>query len=194
MKTTLLVMMFTLMGVFNGFGQSQKNDLKLTVAALPLIGSSDDFESGVNGFVIKPSAGYFITDKTSVDLNFSYATLNDLRVGNVDSYYTSYAFSPTLRNNFVNKSKLRVFAEFGVGLGTIQYDADNSNLRTSQHKALSGGISILNIGFGGNYFFNDHFGIELIIPYLNTRNITSNETNTLYSGIGPTLGFTYMIR
>ena len=37
MKTTLLVMMFTLMGVFNGFGQSQKNDLKLTVAALPLI-------------------------------------------------------------------------------------------------------------------------------------------------------------
>jgi hypothetical protein len=76
--------MFTLMGVFNGFGQSQKNDLKLTVAALRLIDSSDEFESRVNGFVIKLSAGFFITDKTSVDLNFSYATLNDLRVGNVE--------------------------------------------------------------------------------------------------------------
>jgi hypothetical protein len=187
MKTTLLVMIFTLMGVFNGFGQSQKNDLNLTVAVLPLIGSSDDFESGVNGFVIKPSVGYFITDKTSVDLNFSYATLNDLRVGNVDSYYTSYALSPTLRNNFVNKSKLRVFAEFGLGLGTIQYDADNSNLRTSQHEALSGGISILNIGFGGNYFFNDHFGIELIIPYLNTTNIPPTKPTPCILALDPLL-------
>jgi len=187
MKTTLLVMIFTLMGVLNGFGQSQKNDLKLTVAVLPLIGSSDDFESGVNGFVIKPSVGYFITDKNSVDLNFSYATLNDLRVGNVDSYYTSYALSPTLRNNFVNKSKLRVFAEFGLGLGTIQYDADNSNLRTSQHEALSGGISILNIGFSGNYFFNDHFGIELIIPYLNTTNIPPTKPTPCILALDPLL-------
>jgi len=62
LKTTLLVMMFTLMGVFNGLGQSQKNNLKLTLAALPLIGSSGDVESGVNGFVIKPSG----------ELNFSF--------------------------------------------------------------------------------------------------------------------------
>jgi hypothetical protein len=190
------IFLFSILSIFafsNGFGQSKKNDLKLTVSALPLFGSSDGFESGINGIVIKPSIGYFISDKTSIDLNFSYATLNDLTVGNIDSYYNSYAFVPTLRNNFVNKEKLRIFAEFGFGLGTIKYDADNSSMRNSQHENLSGGISILNIGIGGNYFFNEKFGIEFIVPYLSTKNITSDNSNNLYSGIGPTIGFTYII-
>jgi hypothetical protein len=193
MKKIFLVSILSILAFSNGFGQSKKNDLKLTVSALPLFGSSDGFESGINGIVIKPSIGYFISDKTSIDLNFSYATLNDLTVGNIDSYYNSYAFIPTLRNNFVNKEKLRVFTEFGFGLGTIKYDADNSSLRNSQHENLSGGISILNIGIGGNYFFNEKFGIELIIPYLSTKNITSDNSNNLYSGIGPTIGFTYIL-
>ena len=193
MKKIFLLAIIMTLTFSNGFGQSKKNDLKLTVSALPLFGSSDGFESGINGIVIKPSIGYFISDKTSIDLNFSYATLNDLKVGNIDSYYNSYAFMPTVRNNFVNKKKLRVFAEFGFGLGTIKYDADNSSLSNSLHENLSGGISILNIGIGGNYFFNQKFGVELIIPYLSTRNITSNNLNNQYSGIGPTIGFTYMI-
>ena len=191
MKKLLLV--FLTLGILNGFSQSKKNDLKLTISALPLFGSSEGFESGINGIVIKPSIGYFISDKTSIDLNFSYATLNDLKVGNINSYYNSYAFVPTLRNNFVNKSKLRIFAEIGFGLGTIKYDADNSNFRNLQHEELSGGISVLNIGIGGNYYFNDKFGIELIIPYINTKNITSENSNNLYSGIGPTIGFTYKL-
>ena len=193
MKKIFLFSILSILAFSNGFGQSKKNDLKLTVSGLPLFGSSDGFESGINGIVIKPSIGYFISDKTSIDLNFSYATLNDLTVGNIDSYYNSYAFIPTLRNNFVNKEKLRVFAEFGFGLGTIKYDADNSSMRNSQHENLSGGISILNIGIGGNYFFNEKFGIELIIPYLSTKNITSDNSNNLYSGIGPTIGFTYIL-
>jgi len=193
MKKIFLFSILSILAFSNGFGQSKKNDLKLTVSALPLFGSSDGFESGINGIVIKPSIGYFISDKTSIDLNFSYATLNDLTVGNIDSYYNSYAFIPTLRNNFVNKDKLRIFAEFGFGLGTIKYDADNSSMRNSQHENLSGGISILNIGIGGNYFFNEKFGVELIIPYLSTKNITSDNSNNLYSGIGPTIGFTYII-
>jgi hypothetical protein len=193
MRRILLLSAFLTLGTLNGFGQSKKNDLKLTVSALPLFGSSDGFESGINGFVIKPSIGYFISDKTSIDLNFSYASLNDLRVGNTDSYYNAFAFIPTLRNNFVNIEKLRIFAEFGFGLGTIKYDADKSGLRNSQHEQLSGGISILNIGIGGNYFFNEKFGVELIIPYLSTKNITSENTNNLYSGIGPTIGFTYLL-
>jgi hypothetical protein len=193
MKRIVLFSILSTLVFFNGFGQSKKNDLKLTVSALPLFGSSDGFESGINGIVIKPSIGYFISNKTSIDLNFSYATLNDLTVGNIDSYYNSYAFIPTLRTNVVNKEKLRVFAEFGFGLGTIKYDADNGSMRNSKHENLSGGISILNIGIGGNYFFNEKFGIELIIPYLSTKNITSDNSNNLYSGIGPTIGFTFII-
>ncbi len=193
MKKILLLSVFIIFGISNGLGQSKKSDLKLTLSGLPLFGSSDGFESGINGIVIKPSIGYFISNKTSIDLNFSYASLNDLKVGNIDSYYNSYAFIPTLRNNFVNKEKLRVFAEFGFGLGTIRYDADTISLRNSQHENLSGGISILNIGIGGNYFFGEKFGLELIIPYLNTKNITSENSNNLYSGIGPTIGFTYII-
>ncbi|WP_053971991.1 outer membrane beta-barrel protein [Mangrovimonas sp. ST2L15] len=191
-KFLFLILCLTLV-YHNSYSQSQQNDIKLTVSALPLFGSSDGFESGINGMVLKPSVGYFISDKTSIDINFSYATLNDLTIAGVDSYYNSFAFIPTLRNNFINKEKWRLFAELGFGLGTIKYDADQSSSRTNKHQDLSGGISILNIGIGTNYFLNDKFGFELIIPYISTRNITSENTNNLYSGIGPTIGFTYVL-
>lgn len=193
MKKTLFLSILLSLSFFYGLSQSKKNDFKITVAALPLFGSSDGFESGINGIVLKPSVGYFISDKTSIDINFSYATLSDLTVAGIDSYYNSFAFIPTLRNNFINKEKLRIFAEIGFGLGTIKYDADNSEFRNSEHVNLSGGISVLNIGIGANYFFNNKFGLELIIPYLSTKNITSNNSNNLYSGIGPTIGLTYLL-
>ena len=193
MKKVLLLIAFSTFGILNGFSQSKKNDLKLTVSGLPLFGSSEDFNSGLNGFVIKHTIGYYISDKTSVELNLSYATMNDLKVGNISSYYNSFAFIPTLRNNFINKNKLRVFAEFGFGLGTIKYNADNNNFRNFQHEELSGGISILNIGIGGNYYFNEKFGIEFILPFITTNNITSEQSNNIYSGIGTTLGLTYKL-
>jgi len=194
MKHTLLLFVLCSFGFLNGFSQSEKNDLKLTVAGLPLFGDADGFGSGLNGFVLKPSIGYYISNRTSIELNFSYGTMNNLTIGTVDSYYQSFAFTPTLRNNFVNQEKWRLFAEFGFGLGTIQYNADNNNFRNFQHDELSGGITILNIGLGGNYYFNEKFGIEFIIPYLTINNITSEQSNNLYSGIGPTIGLTYLLK
>jgi hypothetical protein len=193
MKRIILLLVFTTFGILNGFAQSKKNNLKLTVSGLPLFENSEDFSSGLSGFVIKPTIGYYISDKTSIELNFSYATMNDLKIGNKNSYYNSYAFIPTLRNNFFNKKKLRVFAEFGFGLGTIKYNADNNDFRNLQHEELSGGISVMNIGVGGNYYFNENFGIEFILPYLTTNNITSDQSNNIYSGIGPTIGLTYKL-
>ena len=192
MKKILLLLAFTTFGILNGFSQSKKNDLKLTISGLPLFGSSENFK-GLNGFVIKPAIGYYISDKTSIELNFSYASMNDLKIGNINSYYNSYSFIPTLRNNFVNTTKLRVFTELGLGLGTIKYNADNNDFTNIQHDQLSGGISIISIGIGGNYYFNEKFGIEFIIPYINTRNITSEQANNIYSGIGPTIGLAYKL-
>jgi len=192
MKKIVLLALITL-GIFNGFGQSKKNDLKLTVSGLPLFGSSENFTSSLKGFVIKPTLGYYISDKTSIELNLSYATMHNLKVGNISSYYNSFAFIPSLRNNFINKSKFRIFAEFGFGLGTIKYNADKNDFRNLQHEELSGGISILNLGIGGNYYFNENFGIEFILPYITSNNITSTRSNNIYSGIGPTLGLTYKL-
>jgi hypothetical protein len=192
MKKVLVALAFTTLAVLNGFSQSKKNDLKLTVSGLPLFGSSYGF-SGLNGFVIKPAIGYYISDKTSIELNFSYATMNDLIIDNTNSYYHSYAIVPTLRNNFINNKKFRAFAEIGFGFGTIKYQADNNNFSNYLHRELSGGISVMNIGIGANYYFNDAFGLEFILPYINTNNITSETSNTMYSGIGPTLGLTFKL-
>ncbi len=192
-RKIILITLFFLGGIFYTFSQSKKNDLKFTISALPLFGSSENFETGINGIVIKPTIGYHISEKTSIELNFSYATLKDVKIDNINSYYNSYAFIPTLRNNFINKQKIRFFTEIGLGLGTIKYNANNNRFRTIKHEQLSGGISILNIGIGGNYYFNDKFGIELIIPYISTKNITSESINNIYSGIGPTIGFTYKL-
>jgi len=192
MKFFLCTLAFTALAVLNGFGQSKKNDLKLTVSGLPLIGNTNNYK-GVNGFVIKPALGYYISDKTSLELNLSYAAMNNLTIGNVNSYYQSYAFVPTVRNNFINNKKFRAFAEVGFGLGTIKYNADNKDFNNYSHEVLSGGISIMTLGIGGNYYFNDSFGLEFILPYINSFNITSEQSNTIYAGIGPTFGLTYKL-
>tara|TARA_B110000240_G_C13349140_1_gene388965 strand:- start:460 stop:687 length:228 start_codon:yes stop_codon:yes gene_type:complete len=56
MKKVLLTLAFTILAILNGFSQSKKYDLKLTVSGLPLIGNTNDYK-GVNGFVIKPALG-----------------------------------------------------------------------------------------------------------------------------------------
>jgi hypothetical protein len=193
MKKIHLLVVIIALSISNGLSQSKKNDFKLTVSALPLFGSSEDFNSGLNGFVIKPTIGYYISDKTSIELNFSYATMKNLIVANTASYYNSYAFVPTLRNNFLNKNKLRIFTEFGFGLGTIKYNAENNDLSNFQHEELSGGIAVLTFGFGVNYYFHENFGLEFIIPYITINNITSEKSNNIYSGIGPTMGLTYKL-
>jgi hypothetical protein len=189
MKNIFLLVTLLFSGLNIGFSQSEKNDIKLTVSALPLF----NFDNGFNGMVIKPAIGYFFSDRSSIEINFSYATANNLYVGGVPSYYNSYAITPTLRNNFVNKETVRVFAEIGFGLGTIKYDANNADLHSYHHDNISGGISVFDIGFGANYYFNDKFGLEVIIPYIQSKIITSSNHYLVYSGFGPTVGLTYKL-
>ena len=59
MKNVLLLTAVIIFSTLHVSAQSKKNDLKLTVSALPLFGSADGFESDLNGIVIKPSLGYF---------------------------------------------------------------------------------------------------------------------------------------
>ncbi len=148
----------------------------------------------MNGLVVNPAVGFFISDKASIDINFSYVTFSDLKLGNVNSYYKSYAVIPTLRNYFVNKEKLRVFAELGFGIGTIKYFAKKGEFINVQHTNLSGGMAIFHIGIGGNYFFNEKFGIEFIIPFISSKNITSYYNIELYTGVGPTFGILYILK
>ena len=189
MKNTILFIALILLGGFSGFSQSIKNDIKFTVSALPLF----SFDTGFKGLVIKPSIGFFFSDRSSIEINFSYATANHIYVGGAPSNYNSYAITPILRNNFVNKEKVRVFAEIGFGVDTIKYNADNPDFQTPYHDNISGGISVFDIGFGTNYYFNDKFGLELIIPYIRSKIITSSSKNIVYSGFGPTIGFTYKL-
>ncbi|NQU35670.1 MAG: outer membrane beta-barrel protein [Bacteroidetes bacterium] len=184
---------FILCIVINSYSQSLKNDLKITVAAIPLIDVNNQFKSGIKGIVFKPSIGYFINNRTSLELNFSYVSYDKLVIDGIDSHYDSYGFIPVIRYAFINKEKLRLFAELGFGYGTIKYNPDNQQYKPPVFEQLSGGISLFNLGVGLNYYFNPKFGVELIIPYIRSRNITSDYTDVLYNGIGPTIGLTFKV-
>jgi hypothetical protein len=91
----------------------------MTISGLALLGSSEGFGSGTNGIVIKPAIGYFLSGKTSIDVSFSCATMKNVKLENIYSYFNAYAFIPTLRNNFVNKQKLRGIC--GIWFWTSSY-------------------------------------------------------------------------
>jgi hypothetical protein len=193
MKTKLFLLSVSFLFSFNGFSQSKKNDLRLTVAGIPLITSTIGAEGGMSGFSIKPSAGYFLTDKTSVELTFGYTTYDALLIDGIDSNYDAISIVPIVRYSFYNKEKLRLFVEGGFGLGLINYKPDNSQFFSQKFEQFSGGITIFNAGIGADYFFNQNFGIQFILPYLYINNSTSSYLNNIYNGLGPTLGLTFKV-
>ena len=69
----------------------------------------------------------------------------------------------------------------------------NKNFNNYSLEVLPGGISIISIGTVENYYFNDSFELEFILPYINSFNIASEQSNTIYVVIGPTLGLTYKL-
>lgn len=189
----LIYLLLIVFGIsWHSNAQYDKNNIKLSASALPLFGSSGSF-NGINGIVVKPAVGFLVSSKFSVDVNFSYASLGDLKVNNVDSFYRSYAFVPSARYHVINNSNWRIFGEIGFGLGTVKYEPDDKNEDSSIHQEISGGISVFSLGVGVNYFFSQKFGIELVLPYLNSNNITSNTTNNIYSGFGPTIGVVFVL-
>ena len=195
MRTLSFIIALVAGVAFQSLGQSKKGDLKLNVSFALLAGSSvtDHEFSGHGGTSVNPSFGYYLSDRTSLDLNFTYTTSEDIRIEDVRSYYHSFAFVPTVRNNIVNKKKFRLFAEAGFGFGTISYRAKEMGLQTFEHQDLSGGVSILNLGIGASYMFNDNFGLEFMLPYSNMVNITSVYSDRIYYGVSPTLGLTYIL-
>jgi len=102
MKKALIVTMVTivtvLLGISVSFAQPEKGGVKFTISGLTLLGNSEYFGSSVNGFVIKPTLGYYLSEKTSVELNFTYAFKENLQIENIDGRYNSVAIVPVLRN------------------------------------------------------------------------------------------------
>jgi len=192
MRKTITLILFSL--AFTSInGQSQKGTMKVTVAGAPLIGNSQEFSNGLDGLFFKPSFGYFISDRTSIELNFIYAFNNGIEIDNIDGNYDSYAFVPSLRTSLFRKNKSNFFGEIGYGFGTIEYKANDENFTTPTFEDLSGGLSIFSFGFGANYFFDEKIGLEVLVPYIITSNITSRNSELLYSGFGPSIGLTFRL-
>ncbi len=184
---------FVLTFLINSYSQSIKNDFNITISAIPLVDGNNEFESGIKGIVFKPSISYYIGDRTSIGLNFSYVSYDKLVIDGINSHYDSYGFIPSIRYAIINNPKLRIFAEFGFGFGTVKFNPDNSQYKPPVFEQLSGGITIFNLGVGVNYYFNNRFGIEFIIPYIRSKNITSDYSDVVYNGLGPTFGLTFKI-
>lgn len=192
MKIKLFLLSASFLFSLNCFSQSKKNDLRITVAGIPLITSTNN-DGGLSGFSIKSSAGYFLTDKTSLELTFGYTTNDAFLIDGIDSYYNAVSIVPVARYSFYNKEKLRLFVEGGFGLGFINYKPDNAQFSSPKHEQFSGGMTIFNAGIGADYFFNQNFGIQFILPYLYINNSTSSYINNIYNGLGPTLGLTFKV-
>ncbi|MEM9299668.1 MAG: outer membrane beta-barrel protein [Bacteroidota bacterium] len=190
----LLTLLFLFTFSLNVKAQSNTQDMKLSLSGAPLIGSSDELGTTINGTFLKTSFGYYISNSTSIEISFVYAFYKDFMIDNIDAQYQSYAFVPSLRTHIVNKSSFRLFGEAGFGLGAIEYQPQGSGFETETFRRLSGGISIFSLGLGANYNFNSRFGMEILIPYIRTNNITSGNRNLIYSGLGPTIGLTFNLR
>lgn len=177
------------------FAQYHKNDLKTSLYFMPLIGNAAESKSleSSSGLVLRPSLGYYISDSSSLELNFTYGFQKNIEINDVNSEYQSFVFVLNYRKTFVNKEKIAVFTEAGIGLGAVKYYATSENSNSETHRELSGGVFVYNIGVGATCFLSKRVGVEVILPYVNTSNITSSYFRNLFSGFGPTIGVTFKI-
>lgn len=193
MLKRILVIAFVTLIYNTSFSQSRKNEVAMSISGFSLLGNSANFGKGMNGLGLQTAIVTYVSHNTAVVLNFTYTTMHGFSIASVPSNYNSYAFVPAIRNNFLSYYTWNIFAEVGFGLGNIKYNAVDRVLATDKHSDLSGGISILKAGLGGNYAFNDSFGIEFYVPIAFIQNISSQKSSHVFSGFAPTFGLTYAL-
>jgi len=130
--------------------------MHLAVTGAPLFGNSQDFGNGLNGVFFRAALGTYIGDLTSIQFNFVYSFYNNMLIDNVAANYDSYTFLPSIRRELISKDKYKFFAEIGLGLGTIEYKANNENITTPTLEGLSGGILTLSTGIGAHLRKSKH--------------------------------------
>ena len=193
MLKRMLVIVFVTLLYNTALSQSRKKDVALSISGFSLLGTSDNFGKGMNGVGLQTAIFTYVSHNTAVVLNFNYTTMHGFTIASIPSNYNSYAFVPAVRNNFLSYHTWNIFAEVGFGLGTLKYKSVDNILTTEEHSDLSGGISILKAGLGGNYEFNDSFGIEFFVPITFIQNISSQKSSHVFSGCIPTFGLIYAL-
>lgn len=109
-------------------------------------------------FTFAPIGSYFIFDKLSTGLEFSYNYYNisELDILVYPKYHNTLSLGPIIRYYLLNQ-ELSPFAEIGYKfiINDLEYSSDNIRQK---------GYNV-RVGLGVNYFFADEFSIEPSITY-----------------------------
>ncbi len=175
--------------------QSQKGDIRLGLSVMPLLGNSSQFLGSYNGCVYKPSVMVNVLDRASLLMDLTFSRSGTLRFSYTGElgYSISYGLIPAFRYNLVNRSKLRVFTEAGVGLQTNSFRPYNTPNRYAEYLNYGTGFAITHAGVGVNYNINQRLGFELNMPFWFVRNITSSSPYNSFNGMVPSLGINLKI-
>ena len=161
------------------YSQSKKGDMAVSLTASPLT------QMNSNNIGIIAKAGFEIFLSSKISLQGSFFASNNNVIKSEDTYsINAYGFIPSIQYFFINKQKINLFGQIGYGFG---FDDETRNFGTIENSALR----VYSIGAGCNYKLGEKLQLQLIIPYINAKNMTINQVSV--EGITAFLGFNFIL-
>lgn len=196
-KKILFAFLFTLY-LLKGYSQIEKHSTQAGIGFLPIFDAFKLFpENKLSGLGISANLGYFAIKKISIGINpfygqavneYDYTQYNVIR--RKQENIKIYGLNAYLRYYIIAKNKFLAYPSLAIGFGAAEQRTIDveSKVLTGKENAPA---FIFSLGVGINYFITEKFALELHIPYINIKYLTTDVIDPQWQTIAPTIGFQF---
>jgi opacity protein-like surface antigen len=197
MRKHLFLFIFFLVFSFKGYCQLEKTTNQVGVSALPIFDVLKFFpDNKISGIAISGNLGYCTINRVSVGIQPYYAQVSNTYSNTLfereNQGIKLYGLNTYLRYYFISKEKFLIYSLASVGFGNSEQKTVNLSSQTfvkNSHSDKS--VFTYMLGIGVNYFILKNIALELNIPYLNVKYISTDPNDNHFQTVAPSIGLQY---
>lgn len=197
MKNILFTFIFFSIFMFRGYCQLEKTTNQVGVSALPIFDVLKLMPNNkISGMAVSVNLGYLAMKNMSIGIQPYYSQ--------VSNSYTSplgdkerqdiklYGLNTYLRYYFVSKEKFLAYSLVSAGFGNSEQKTTNLDTQTLvKYSHTNKSVFTFMLGVGINYFVIKNLALELNVPYINVKYISTDPNDMRFQTIAPTIGLQF---
>lgn len=196
-KKTLSTFCFFSIFICNGYSQLDKTNNQAGISTLPIFDVLKVFpKNKISGIAFSGNFGYFALKHMSIGIQPYYAQVSNVYTTSLleeqKQNIKLYGVNTYLRYYFISIEKFSIYAIAGAGFGNSDQITTNlSPAAFSKNSHTDKSIFTSMLGVGINYFIVNNLALELIIPYINVKYISTGSNDMSFQTAAPTIGLQF---
>jgi len=198
MKNKSFLFIFFSFYLLRGYSQVEKTTTQAGIGVLPIFDVFKLFpDNKLSGLGVSVNFGYFAIKRMSIGINpfyvqasneYSYSKYNIIQTEREN--IKIYGLNTYLKYYIISKNKLLVYPSLSLGFGAAEQRTINVNTKVLKSKESTPAF-IFSLGAGINYFITKQIALELNVPYINIKYLTTALIDPQFQTVAPTIGLQF---